>query len=674
MAPTGLSSKGKATKPGSKPSQTPRSRNTTPLPHVRASVEASSTSTASSASAYLGNRLSSYLKKSETTVEEVLENGGNGSQIPSGKQLLVMRDHVEKTVMKNAEARCTQSEGALRELMSLKKNRAPRERDRDKAAEDRDRKHKLKKVNAKHDDDGKHPPVIGAHGVARQDGGDAKEHTETTLTTASTTLVTMPPRRRRRLIVKLKVRGLDAFLTQRADNSSAISSPISQAPPSATGTGPADAPSPSGSDVSHQPAPAPAVPQFQTFGPDPAKFDDPTIYHIRDVTPGMSIEERKEIYCVAEFPQEDLRDKIAGSPPDKDFSNAKPPSQVNATVFANYVEPYIRPLTEEDVAFLKERGDRVGPFVLPRRGQRHYKEIWAEEDGAMHIDSNDQHPPPNVPRGAAEDITDDILETDQVSAGPLLSRLLATLRPEGRGNQNSHNEQNGVNGDAMDIDEGAGTQADATNTNSLPAAAQLPDLVQPGWKASSQHARTDYAGMEDRVLMELKHYGLISDTDAESQSFDAHFDDEVAARLRFLQEELRKQSIINGARKQRLLELTEERIAQQEYNTIADDLDNQLNAAYLKRNRNIGKGKKQNKRPGGAGGGSHPVANAGISRPGVGEPIRTLMERRQQWINTIGPVVNFGKTGLPTETIFGEEKMKELENREVEIWNTEAEE
>lgn len=171
MAPTGLSSKGKATKPGSKPSQTPRSRNTTPLPHVRASVEASSTSSSSS---YFGNRLSSYLKKSETTVEEVLESGGNGSQIPSGKQLLAMRDHVEKTVMKNAEARCTQSEGALRELMSLKKNRAPRERDRDKAGEDRERKHRLKKVNTKHDDDGKHPPVIGAHGVARQDGGDAK--------------------------------------------------------------------------------------------------------------------------------------------------------------------------------------------------------------------------------------------------------------------------------------------------------------------------------------------------------------------------------------------------------------------------------------------------------------------------------------------------------------------
>jgi transcriptional adapter 3 len=438
-----------------------------------------------------------------------------------------------------------------------------------------------------------------------------------------------------------------------------MSSPISQAPPSAAGAG--DAPSPSGSDVSHQPAPAPAVPQFQTFGPDPAKFDDPTIYHIRDVTPDMSIDERKEIYCVADFPPSDLRDRTAGSPPNKDFSNAKPATQVNASVFANYVEPYIRPLTEEDVAFLKERGDRTAPFILPRRGNRHYKEIWAEEDGAMHIDSNDLRPSPNIARGAAEDISDQVLETDQVSTGPLLARLLGTLRPEGRGNQNNSNDANGINGDAMDIDEGAGAPADPTNTNTIPAASQLPDFQQPGWRASQPAPRSEYTGLEDRVLMELKHYGLISE-------------DEVAQRLRFLQEELRKQSIVNGARKQRLLELTEERIAQQEYNTIADDLDNQLNAAYLKRNRNIGKGKKQNKRPGGAGGGSHAAPNAGLGRPGVGEPIRTLMERRQQWISTIGPVVDFGKTGLPVESIFPEDKMRELESREVEIWNTEAEE
>ena len=457
-----------------------------------------------------------------------------------------------------------------------------------------------------------------------------------------------------------------------------MSSPTSQEPAAAAAAAdaPQDAASPSGSDVSHQPAPAPAVPQFQTFGEDPVKFDDPTVYHIRDVTPGMTDEERKEIYSVAVFPPTNLHDKIAGLPPDKDFSNAKPSTQVNAGVFANYVEPYIRPLTEEDVAFLRERGDRTGPFVLPRRGQRHYKAIWAEEDGAMHIDSNVERPTTNLPRGAAEDIVDEVLETEQVSAGPLVSRLLATLRPEGRGAPTNPPDPNGLNSDAMDLDDPAApaapAPADTLNTHTLPAATQLPDFTHRPALPISHLA--DYASLEDRMLMELKHYGLLSEPDTETPSYDSHFDDEVAQRLRFLQEELRKQSIVNGARKQRLLELTEERIAQQEYNTIADDLDNQLNAAYLKRNRNIGKGKKQNKRPGGAGGGSHAVANAGISRPGVGEPIRTLMERRAQWIGTIGPVVNFGKTGLPSETVFGEQRMGELESREVEVWNTEAEE
>lgn len=464
----------------------------------------------------------------------------------------------------------------------------------------------------------------------------------------------------------------NAQLTPNVDNSSTVSSPISQPPPSATGTGPADAPSPSASEASHQPAPAPAVPAYQTFGPDPSKFDDPTIYHIRDVIPGMSQEDIKDIYCVAEYPESDLHDRTPGTPPDKDFSNAKPASQVNATVFANYVEPYIRPLTEEDVAFLKERGDRVGPFIMPRRGLRHYKEIWADEDGAMHLDTNDNRLSQNEARGSYEDISDDVLDTDHVSAGPLLSRLLSVLRPEGRGAQS--NDANGVNADAMDIDEGSGAPADTTNNNSLPAAAQLSEFLQPGWKAPMPPTRTDYATLEDRMLMELKHYGMISESGENEADYDGHLDDEVAARLRLLQNELRKQSIINGARKQRLLELTEERMAQQEYNTIADDLDNQLNTAYLKRNRNIGKGKKQTKRPGGAGGGSHPVPNAGISRPSVGEPIRTLMERKSQWNSTIGPVVQYGKTGLPNETIFPEDKMKIFEDKEVEILNAEVEE
>lgn len=106
---------------------------------------------------------------------------------------------------------------------------------------------------------------------------------------------------------------------------------------------------------SHQREPEPAVPQYHVFGPDPLRFDDPTTYHIREVEPGMSEEERKEIYCVEKFPESDLSQFMAGTPPDKDFSNTKPTNQVSANTFATYIEPYVRPLTEEDIAFLKEK-------------------------------------------------------------------------------------------------------------------------------------------------------------------------------------------------------------------------------------------------------------------------------------------------------------------------------
>lgn len=64
---------------------------------------------------------------------------------------------------------------------------------------------------------------------------------------------------------------------------------------------------------------------------------------------------KREIYSVAHFPPSDLQHMMAGVPPDKDFSNAKPTNQVNANTFLTWVDPFVRPLTEEDIAFLKEK-------------------------------------------------------------------------------------------------------------------------------------------------------------------------------------------------------------------------------------------------------------------------------------------------------------------------------
>jgi transcriptional adapter 3 len=151
-----------------------------------------------------------------------------------------------------------------------------------------------------------------------------------------------------------------------AATSSSISSPASQPPPSLPDTSiQKEEPESPDSDMNpHQPPPAMPVQQFQLFGDDPSEFPDPTIYHIKEITPDMSEDEKKRIYCVAGYPDSDLHDMTPGTPPDQDFSNAKPSNQVNASTFANYVEPFIRPLTEEDRGFLTERVSSYSSTVV----------------------------------------------------------------------------------------------------------------------------------------------------------------------------------------------------------------------------------------------------------------------------------------------------------------------
>lgn len=69
----------------------------------------------------------------------------------------------------------------------------------------------------------------------------------------------------------------------------------------------------------------------------------------------MTDEEKNEIYGVTSFPQNDLSHLSAGTPPDKDFSTAKPTNQVNANTFAAHLEPYFKQINEEEMAFLRER-------------------------------------------------------------------------------------------------------------------------------------------------------------------------------------------------------------------------------------------------------------------------------------------------------------------------------
>jgi transcriptional adapter 3 len=317
---------------------------------------------------------------------------------------------------------------------------------------------------------------------------------------------------------------------------------------------------------------------------------------------------------------------------------------------------------------------------MPRRGKRHYTEVWAEEDGAMSIDSTSHrrdHLPANQPRGSMDQMNDDVAETEQVSAGPLLSRLISAMAVEDRAPQSEdkvmtngigNGDINGVNGSVSGDPE---ENLEGEKSGPLPPATFVPDSTQPGWRVPT--TKLDYAQVDERLKQELRHLGFITE-DAEPD-YDAHYDDEIAARLRILQDRLKEQCIINGARKARIAEVMNDRMAHQEYNTIREDLDQQVTQAYLKRNRTLGKSKKQQKRPGGAGGGSHFVAGpagsvAGSSRPGIGDAVKTVMERRKRWIDNVGPVFDDVPERVPREgeSIFDDSNISRLVQKERDNW------
>lgn len=504
------------------------------------------------------------------------------------------------------------------------------------------------------------------------------------------------------------------------------------------------------------PPPRP-VPQNQTFGEDPSTFPDPTVYEILPVKPSMSHEEICEIYSVSTYPKSDLADLIAGDPPDKDFTNGKVTNQISFSTFSTYLEPYFRPFNEEDLTFLRERGDRSTPFVMPKRGKRHYSEIWAEEDGAMNIDSGPGRDrlPANQPRGSIEQMNDNVAETDKLSVGPLLSRLLCAMRPEGRtqpaevdkppptpfpdpsaplsgvlgGAEEADafaaggNFELGPNGELVmvgalpppsqplvfpeaqvntnNIFDNLAPGSSSTSGKTLPPATFMAESSTDAWKKAS-HPKLDYSQVDERLKQELRHIGFLPLPDAAASAsngssgangangasntgvaaggadpswtadYDGGFDDEVAARLRLLQSRLREQMLVNGARKARLMELVRERMAHQEYTTILEDLDTQVQQAYLKRTRTMGKGKAKKNRP--------VAVSAAMARPGIGDHARTLMERRRRWIENIGPIfeddmiAKTPRSSDPGSSIFRDDTMPGLIEAEKEAWDEEAEE
>ncbi|KAF3913889.1 hypothetical protein ABW21_db0204220 [Orbilia brochopaga] len=427
------------------------------------------------------------------------------------------------------------------------------------------------------------------------------------------------------------------------------------------------------SEEDEQPPPMASMFVAEELSNDPADYEIGTVYE--DTT----IEEKKKIFSVARFPTTDISELIPGDPPDEDFSRAKPNSQIAMSTFAGHLEPYFRLFNEEDLAFLRERGDRVQPYLIPPLG-RHYKEVWAEEDGVPYESSNNGQE--HVPLGKADDLRDDNLNKNNVSLGPLLTRVMTGLvienldepamassaAPNGNTsgasadvtmeNAESTSGMNGVANGAPGEDHKATLRPVAATSLNLPEGI----MSAKEW-AGATKVNTDYSTIEERIRQEMVYMGMLGPSD--TLHFADKQDDEVSARLRQLQAELRTVSIRNGARKARLSEKLKEQLAHQEYSTILDDLDKQVDQAYLKRTRGMKAKKKKSF------GSQHAAGAAQTARPGIGDMAKTLMERRRKWKDTVGPVFDPDVTRIPTKTIFDEDIMRGLEAKEAAGENTE---
>lgn len=122
----------------------------------------------------------------------------------------------------------------------------------------------------------------------------------------------------------------------------------------------------------------------------------------------------------------------------EDFSKSKQPSQVLVSTFYTSVEPYLRPIKEEDVGFLEYTADEVEPFVMPKLG-RHYADVWEDEDIALYgaplgstsaarVASTSTTAPPRS-KWDPSTLTEQDLISEDKGHGPLTERLVSALLP-----------------------------------------------------------------------------------------------------------------------------------------------------------------------------------------------------------------------------------------------------
>ena len=228
----------------------------------------------------------------------------------------------------------------------------------------------------------------------------------------------------------------------------------------------------------------------------------------------------------------------------KDLSaiKSKVPNQIPINVFWNYIEPFFKPIDEDDLKYLDDPSHvmDVAPFVIPPLGL-HYEKIWYEQYGYI------------VPGGDSSKRDSSRALNSHQNQIQLRDRLLSALIDKEAEITDNFDEEY--------CDDVTMLGPDFDNQESVP--------------------------LDDRLRASLCDLGF---TDLIT-SRDYQENDEICVEMRSVQRQLREQIVINQYRKKRLAEFIRTKLASQEFYSLIGDLDKQVDGIFQRRVKNAKKKK-----------------------------------------------------------------------------------
>ena len=204
--------------------------------------------------------------------------------------------------------------------------------------------------------------------------------------------------------------------------------------------------------------------------------------------------------------------------------------------------------------------------MIPPLG-KHYLLQWKEEDRRLLSLFNDGVTNPSVATNKEYAEVDDCVFEGDIHLGPLSDRLLASFIREGLVVPDQMNDPS--------LNNAFGGDEDGPKGGSI---RNVPRI----------RSKTDISLFEERLKEELVHIGLLEGEEEGGIAGSMYGDtlegeNDILRLLKSTQDLLRVQMDANYIKKRKILEITEEYMAYQEYNTLVDDINKTVDTAYTKR-------------------------------------------------------------------------------------------